>query len=213
MGCLLEVHADETRLVARMAEDIRRGLTARPRQLPPKYFYDEAGSVLFERITELPEYYLTRAEDGILRDIAGDLMGRLAPRDIVELGPGSCRKVRWLLEALGNGRGIRYVAMDVGREGLAQAIGTLAAEYPRMHLHAVVADLGPAPVWRPRSTRARDGFPPSSVWTSGGRRTRRAPTRWLVRHRSRRSSARSRPGTRWRWWTIRSSPGSRCARC
>jgi L-histidine N-alpha-methyltransferase len=140
MGCLVDVHADEARFLARMAEDIRRGLTARPRQLPPKYFYDEAGSALFERITELPEYYLTRAEDAILRDGVGDLVRRLGPRDIVELGPGSCRKVRWLLDALGNGHGVRYVAMDVGRESLAQAVGALADEYPQMHLHAVVAD-------------------------------------------------------------------------
>src|SRR2546425_556345 len=91
MGRLLDVHADEARFLARMAEDIRRGLTVRPRELPPKYFYDEAGSALFERITKLPEYYLTRAEELILRDVAEDLVGRLAPRDIVELGPGSCR--------------------------------------------------------------------------------------------------------------------------
>lgn len=140
MGCLLDVHADEARSLARMADDIRRGLTARPRQLSPKYFYDEAGSLLFERITELPEYYLTRAEDAILRDVAADIVGRLAPRDIVELGPGSCHKVRSLLDALPDGRGVRYVAMDVGRESLARAVGALADEYPQMHLHAVVAD-------------------------------------------------------------------------
>ncbi|MBI2526229.1 MAG: L-histidine N(alpha)-methyltransferase [Candidatus Rokubacteria bacterium] len=140
MGCLLDVHADEARFLTRMAEDIGRGLTARPRRLPPKYFYDEAGSALFERITELPEYYLTRAEAAILRDGVGDLVRRLDPRDIVELGPGSCRKVRWLLDALEDGRGVRYVAMDVGRESLAQAVGALADEYPGMHLHAVVAD-------------------------------------------------------------------------
>lgn len=140
MRCLLDVHADEARFLARMVDDIRRGLTARRRQLPPKYFYDEAGSVLFERITELPEYYLTRAEDAILRDVAEDIVCRLGPRDIVELGPGSCRKVRWLLDALEDARGVRYVAMDVGRESLARAVGALADEYPQMHLHAVVAD-------------------------------------------------------------------------
>src|SRR6266481_3950369 len=131
MGCLLDVHADDARVLARMAEDIRRGLTACPRQLPPKYFYDETGSALFERITELPEYYLTRAED---------LARQLGPSDIVELGPGACRKVRWLLDALADGPDVRYVAMDVGREGLARAVGALADEYPHMHLHAVVAD-------------------------------------------------------------------------
>jgi L-histidine N-alpha-methyltransferase len=140
MACLLDVHTDDARFRARMMEDIRRGLTARPRQLPPKYFYDEAGSLLFERITELPEYYLTRAEAVILRDGVGGLVRRLGPRDIVELGPGSCRKIRWLLDALDSDRGVRYVAMDVGRESLAQAVGGLADEYPHMHLHAVVAD-------------------------------------------------------------------------
>src|SRR5438445_6347902 len=140
MGCLLDVHADDARVLARMAEDIRRGLTASPRQLPPKYFYDETGSALFERITELPEYYLTRAEDAVLGDIAEDLARQLGPSDSVELGPGACRKVRWLLDALADGRDVRYVAMDVGREGLARAVGALADEYPHMHLHAVVAD-------------------------------------------------------------------------
>jgi L-histidine Nalpha-methyltransferase len=140
MGCLLDVHADDARVLVRMAEDIRRGLTASPRQLPPKYFYDETGSALFERITELPEYYLTRAEEAILRDISKDLVRQLCPRDIVELGPGACRKVRWLLDALADGGDVRYVAMDVGREGLARAVGALADEYPHMHLHAVVAD-------------------------------------------------------------------------
>ena len=140
MGCLLDVHADEARVLARMVEDIRRGLTARPRQLPPKYFYDHTGSLLFERITELPEYYLTRAEDAILRDVAEDLVRRLHPRDIVELGPGSCRKVRWLLDALADRRDVRYLAMDVGRDGLAQAVGALADAYPDVRSHAVVAD-------------------------------------------------------------------------
>src|SRR5881296_4673373 len=98
MPCLLDVHADETEFLARMVGDINRGLTARPPTLPPKYFYDEAGSKLFERITQLPEYYLTRAEETILRDVAHDVMAKLRPRDVVELGPGSCRKVRWRSE-------------------------------------------------------------------------------------------------------------------
>jgi L-histidine N-alpha-methyltransferase len=140
MGPLLDVHADETRVLARMTEDIRRGLTARPRQLPPKYFYDDTGSVLFERITGLPEYYLTRAEDAILRDVAEGLMRPLRPRDIVELGPGSCRKVRRLLDALADSRGVRYLAMDVDRDGLAQAVGALGDAYPHVRPHAVVAD-------------------------------------------------------------------------
>ena len=140
MPCLLDVHADETEFLARMVGDINRGLTARPPTLPPKYFYDEAGSELFERITQLPEYYLTRAEDSILRDIAADVMAKLRPRDIVELGPGSCRKVRWLFDALEDAENVRYVAVDVGRDSLVQAVTALGDRYPWLHVHAVVAD-------------------------------------------------------------------------
>jgi L-histidine N-alpha-methyltransferase len=136
----LDVHTDESQFLARMADDVRRGLTARPRWLPPKYFYDEVGGQLFDRITELPEYYLTRAEASILREIAGPLIGRLRPQDLVELGPGSCQKARFLLDALPRSVDGRYVAVDVGRDGLAQAVGKLADDYPAVQMHAVVGD-------------------------------------------------------------------------
>lgn len=140
MPCLLDIHADDARFLARMADDIRRGLSARPRTLPPKYFYDEAGSALFERITQLPEYYLTRAEEAILRDVADDVMDRVRPRDIVEFGPGSCRKVRWLLDAMDHPRPVRYVAVDVARDGLTHAATALAADYASVDVHAVIGD-------------------------------------------------------------------------
>jgi len=76
----LDVHADEATFLAMLADDVRRGLEARPRWLPPKYFYDHAGSVLFERITELPEYYLTRVEEVVIRDVAPEVMRRVRPR-------------------------------------------------------------------------------------------------------------------------------------
>lgn len=136
----LDVHTDEAQFLARMADDVRRGLTARPRWLPPKYFYDEAGGQLFERITELPEYYLTRAEESILREIAPALISRLRPQDFVELGPGSCHKVRFMLDALPSRDGTRYVAVDVGRDGLVQAVARLADDYPALRVHAVVGD-------------------------------------------------------------------------
>jgi len=136
----LDVWIDDAELSARMVDDVRRGLTAHPRWLPPKYFYDEAGSRLFERITELPEYYLTRAEDSILGEVARGLMGRLAPRDLVELGPGSCHKARRLLDALAPGTGARYVALDVGRGALTLATTALADAYPFLDVHAVVGD-------------------------------------------------------------------------
>src|SRR5256712_1709301 len=104
-----------------LADDVRRGLEARPRWLPPKYFYDHAGSVLFERITELPEYYLTRVEEVIIRDVAPEVMRRVRPREIVELGPGSCRKVRFLYDVIGGRQYIRYCPFAVRRGRLAEA--------------------------------------------------------------------------------------------
>src|SRR2546422_436995 len=100
-----------------LADDVRRGLEARPRWLPPKYFYDHAGSVLFERITELPEYYLTRVEEVVIRDVAPEVMRRVRPREIVELGPGSCRKVRFLYDVIGGRNDGRYCPLAVGRGG------------------------------------------------------------------------------------------------
>ena len=82
-----------------LARDVRRGFMALPKTLPPKYFYDQRGSDLFERITALPEYYLTRAETAILERVADDIVGSLAPDEIVEIGSGSSRKTQLLLAA------------------------------------------------------------------------------------------------------------------
>src|ERR671918_1295205 len=83
---------------ASFAADVAAGLTATPKRLSPKYFYDRAGSELFERITELPEYYPTRCETGILRDHAGDI-AELIPAGavLIEFGSGSSTKTRILL--------------------------------------------------------------------------------------------------------------------
>jgi L-histidine N-alpha-methyltransferase len=140
MPSRFHVHLDDAGFLAMLEADVRRGLSARPRWLPPKYFYDETGSRLFERITELPEYYLTRAEEALIQAVAADVVRRGGPQDIVEFGPGSCRKVRWLLDAAERGRDIRYVPVDVGRDGLAHAVDRLARDYPSIRVHAVVAD-------------------------------------------------------------------------
>src|SRR2546426_2382065 len=113
-----------------LADDVRRGLEARPRWLPPKYFYDHAGSVLFERITELPEYYLTRVEEVVIRDVAPEVMRRVRPREIVELGPGSCRKVRFLYDVIGGRHDPCVVPLHVGRGGLAKAVGAPLPHHP-----------------------------------------------------------------------------------
>ena len=148
-GPRFDVHVDETTFLAMLADDVRRGLEAHPRSLPPKYFYDHAGSVLFEAITELPEYYLTRVEEAILRNVARDVVGRVRPRDIVELGPGSCRKVRLLLDAIGGRGDLRYVPVDVGRDGLAKAVGGLIHDHPALDVHAVVGDFERHLEWVP----------------------------------------------------------------
>ena len=128
--CRFDVHADDAAFVKMLEADVRRGLSAWPRSIPPKYFYDEIGARLFERITELPEYYLTRVEASLLSRVAGEVAQRTAPDEIVELGPGSCRKVRWLFDAFEDAEDVRYVAVDVGRDSLVQDVTALADRYP-----------------------------------------------------------------------------------
>ena len=105
-GARLKVHALARRDVrAQFADDVRRGLTARPKQLQPKYFYDELGSLLFDAICLLPEYYLTRAEDEILRARSDEIIAAVAGKDdarlsLLEFGSGSAVKTRLLIEAI-----------------------------------------------------------------------------------------------------------------
>jgi L-histidine N-alpha-methyltransferase len=135
----VEVHADaHTRLKA-MAEDVLRGLGERPRSLPPKYFYDAAGSRLFDEITRLPEYYLTRVEDGLLDTLAPRLMRALTPDDVVELGSGFSLKTRRLLQARG-GAPLRYTPVDVDETTVAVSAERLLAEDPALEVHAVIGD-------------------------------------------------------------------------
>jgi L-histidine N-alpha-methyltransferase len=122
-----------------MAEDVLRGLGERPRSLPPKYFYDAAGSRLFDEITRLPEYYLTRVEDGLLDTLAPRLMQALAPRDVVELGSGFSLKTRRLLDARGGGP-LRYTPVDVDETTVAVSAERLLAEDPALEVHAIVGD-------------------------------------------------------------------------
>jgi L-histidine N-alpha-methyltransferase len=137
-----------------LERDVRTGLAQRPRTLPPKYFYDARGSELFEEITRLPEYYLTRAETSILERTADELVALARPREIVELGAGSARKTQLLLDALGVHGGKRYVPIDVSPEALRAAGSRLAARYPWLELLGVVGDferhLGVVPRTGPR---------------------------------------------------------------
>ena len=121
------------------AHDVIAGLTARPKQLPPKYFYDEIGAQLFEDITASPEYYLTRCELQILGERAPEI-ARFFPADsaLIEFGSGSSRKVRILLAAAPTIAA--YVPVDISSQMLVQEAEALRRDYPRLAVLAVEAD-------------------------------------------------------------------------
>ena len=124
-----------------LAEDVRIGLTATPKWLPPKHFYDERGSALFEHITRLPEYYQGRTELTILNRIAAGLVERHGVGELVELGSGSSRKTAALLDAMRDARRLeRYVPFDVCPEAILAAAGRLAEAYPGLEVHGVAGD-------------------------------------------------------------------------
>ncbi|MEU0212603.1 L-histidine N(alpha)-methyltransferase [Streptomyces canus] len=123
---------------AALRADVLKGLTHTPKTLPPKWFYDARGSELFEQITELPEYYPTRAEREILVARSGEIAAATGARTLVELGSGSSEKTRYLLDAL---TGLHtYVPVDVSESALTQAGHALIAQRPELSVHALIAD-------------------------------------------------------------------------
>jgi L-histidine N-alpha-methyltransferase len=121
--------------------DARQGLTAEPKALPPKWFYDAQGSALFDKITELPEYYPTRAEREILNATSAEIAGLTKARTLVELGSGSSDKTRHLLDELRSAGTLEcYVPVDVSEAALLAAGDALTAEYPGLEVRAVVSD-------------------------------------------------------------------------
>lgn len=127
---------------AGMARDIRLGLTAKPKELAPKYFYDERGSQLFERITELDEYYPTRAEREILAERSAEIVTAAGePGTLVELGSGSATKTRHLLSAMRDaGCLATYVPVDISKEITHQTAEALVEEYPGLIIRGLVCD-------------------------------------------------------------------------
>jgi L-histidine N-alpha-methyltransferase len=123
---------------AALRADVLAGLTATPKTLPPKWFYDAHGSELFERITTLPEYYPTRAEREILIDRSAEIAAAAGARTLIELGSGSSEKTRYLIDAL-TSLGT-YVPVDVSESALTQAGRALVAERPDLDVHALIAD-------------------------------------------------------------------------
>ncbi|MFC5069479.1 L-histidine N(alpha)-methyltransferase [Flaviflagellibacter deserti] len=143
-------------------DDVMRGLTLRQKTLPAKYFYDTEGSRLFDRICELPEYYPTRTEIGILRDHADDIAAFAGEKAaLIEFGSGSSTKVRLLLGAM---RHPAYVPIDISGEHMIEAVERLRLDYPDVPMHPVETDFTQdAALPTIISGRRRIGFFPGST--------------------------------------------------
>jgi L-histidine Nalpha-methyltransferase len=135
----LQSHLPPDFLDEALRADVTRGLTARPKTLPPKWFYDDRGGVLFEQITTLPEYYPTRAEREILTDHAAEIAAATGAVTLVELGSGSGAKTRLLIEALRSTLRT-YVPMDVDASALLESGRMLVHDYPGLRVHGLLAD-------------------------------------------------------------------------
>ena len=121
-----------------LRREVIAGLSTSPRVIPPKFFYDRRGSELFDAICELPEYYQTRTEMGILRSCVNDLVGLIGPECLlIELGSGASKKVRLLLEEL---RPSGYLGVDISKEFLLASTRRLASDYPWLDVHAACID-------------------------------------------------------------------------
>ncbi len=122
---------------AALREEVRVGLDSTPKELQPKWFYDERGSALFDEITRLEEYYPTRAERAILAGRAAEIAALTDADTLIELGSGTSEKTRLLLDAI---RPERFVPFDVSEETLRASAATLVDEYPGMAVEGVVGD-------------------------------------------------------------------------
>lgn len=137
----LDVHMTDEDLARMLAADASAGLAATPKWLPPKWFYDARGSVLFEEITRLPEYYPTRAERAVLMARADEIAERTGAKTLIELGSGSSEKTRLLLDALrAHGSLGTFVPLDVSEAALRDSVAAITADYPALQVHGVVGD-------------------------------------------------------------------------
>ncbi len=137
----VDVYLDPDQLRAALRTEARAGLTSSPKELSPKWFYDERGCELFEAITRLPEYYPTRREQEILDQNAGTIVDLSGADTVVELGSGTSAKTRTLLDAFAARRRLdRFVPFDVSEATLRAAATSIAEEYPGVSVDAVVGD-------------------------------------------------------------------------
>ncbi len=136
----VDVHLTPGAIAAALAEDVRAGLAATPKELPPKWFYDDRGSELFDAITRLPEYYPTRAERAVLTARAATIAADTRADTLVELGSGTSEKTRLLLDALTEAGTLRrFSPFDVSEATLRNASTAISDEYG-VSVHAVVGD-------------------------------------------------------------------------
>jgi L-histidine N-alpha-methyltransferase len=137
----IDVYLGSDELTHALRDDARRGLTSTPKELPPKYFYDERGSLLFDEITRLEEYYPTRREREILLAHADDIASLSRAHTLVELGSGTSEKTRILLDALCRNDCLRrFAPFDVSEAILRDAAAAINGEYAALEVHAVVGD-------------------------------------------------------------------------
>jgi L-histidine N-alpha-methyltransferase len=137
----IEVLMGPTDLEDALRSDVAKGLVASPKELPPKWFYDDRGCDLFDQITRLPEYYPTEAERAILRAEADAIVDRSGADTLVELGSGTSDKTRVLLDAFARaGRLRRFCPFEISETTLRAAASSIRAEYPGVEVHAVVGD-------------------------------------------------------------------------
>lgn len=151
----IDVHLEEEEGSSEALTELRAALAEEPRRIPSRYFYDDRGSELFERICELPEYYQTRTEHGLLEATAERIVELTAAEELVELGSGAATKTRLLLDAMGRAGRLRlYVPMDVSAGTLKRVAHELALLYPELRVHGIVGDfmshLGAIPAGSPR---------------------------------------------------------------
>jgi L-histidine N-alpha-methyltransferase len=136
----VEVQLEPSHQEADLAE-LRATLMETPPRIPSKYFYDQRGSALFEQITELPEYYLTRTERTLLENIADELAATTGAEELVELGSGAATKTRILLDAMSRQGNLRlYVPFDVSESEVRRVATELIQEYDQLFVHGMVAD-------------------------------------------------------------------------
>ena len=164
-GSPLAYFADLSPDLGDFSADIAKGLSAPQKNLPAKYFYDAVGSSLFDEICQLNEYYLTRTEMQILRDISAEMSDLLGPRvGVLEYGSGSSTKVRVLLDALSDP--LEYAAIDISGLHLRKSVEALSADYPDLRLGGICADFT-APLDLPsaalQEVETRLGFLPGST--------------------------------------------------